>query len=213
MGIKLESDHLILRPIWSAEPVTWFPWSTQLSHCRRLRGTMPVCQDDPGREFTAEQKWEEHHSPGLRDRYRRSKERMGQCDRETGLAALEALWMSTLKLSEAPHLWPRRRLRLQIVRSELIIASYASMKGWGIVVLRRNRMIESEHQGFWTPAEASRHIFLLELEVALRAVKMGRETGKSEASTSIIVGNVALAWALRKGFTRNTVGQSMIESA
>jgi hypothetical protein len=40
-----------------------------------------------------------------------------------------------------------------------------------------------------------------------------RETGKSEDSTSIVVENVAVAWALRQGFTRNKVGQAMIETA
>jgi hypothetical protein len=98
---------------------------------------------------------------------------------ETSVVQLEVLWTSILALSEEPHLWPRGRLRLRIIRSELIIASDASKTGWGIFCLRRNgqkeSVVESEHQGLWTPVEAGRHIFLLELEVALRAVRMCRD--------------------------------------
>jgi hypothetical protein len=56
-----------------------------------------------------------------------------------------------LHFREEPRLWPRGRLRLRIIRSELIIASDASKTGWGIVILRRNReqkelVVESEQR-------------------------------------------------------------------
>jgi hypothetical protein len=222
MHIKLDSDHLIVRPTsleeWSVLPP---PGLSGPPSCRVAAGYV-------GRSLFATMIQEENLQASRNGRSiislareigtAAAKNGWDSAIEETSVVPLEALWTSILALGEEPHLWPRGRLRLRIIRSELIIASDASKTGWGIVCLRRSHgqkelVVESEHQGLWTPVEAGRHIFLLELEVALRAVRMCRDIGKSDDSTSIVVDNVAVAWALRQGFTRNKVGQAMIEGA
>jgi hypothetical protein len=97
-------------------------------------------------------------------------------------------------------------------RAPVVIATDASMQGWGYIIYdRETRQRLAHKQGTWA-ADDKRHIFLKELDVALRAVETYRKGGSSDA-IDLVGDNIGVVWALRHGYTRSVTGQAMLDAS
>lgn len=114
------------------------------------------------------------------------------------------MWSVTMSLQFQPH-------RISLVKPDshsepdVVLATDASDKGWGWCTFRDGKPLGVVRGGVYD-ANDRRHIFLKELDTALRAL-----AECSHEKVILVVDNVAVAWALRQGFTRSSIGQTMLE--
>jgi hypothetical protein len=110
--------------------------------------------------------------------------------------------------------------RLQVTS---VIATDASIKGWGIIFYAngtggRGRI--REFHGKWSEKHtrdgvaihASRLIFQYELSAALRALRYWKEAFPGQ-KVRMLIDNMGVVWALRNGYTRSACGQRMLDEA
>jgi hypothetical protein len=136
-------------------------------------------------------------------RYVATQVRLGTWDTPISCPGLRPIWRKTMELKEQGHVIPCYQPK-RGAPTTLVVATDASLEGWGWVLTDGEAEPVFNGEKF---ESKEGHIFLKELEAAftgLRQVPEGRRA-------LLVVDNTAVAWALRQGFTRNTVGQLRIE--
>ena len=117
------------------------------------------------------------------------------------------MWDMVLGSQDQPFSWTWKSDNQPRARS-LMVVTDASDSGWGYIVgeWKLDRFITFRvRRGRWEVND-NRHIFLKELDAALRAVA----SVKAECNLVVVGDNVAVSWALRQGYTRNAIGLDMI---
>ena len=129
---------------------------------------------------------------------------------EYGVPALVRMWDLVVQTRLVPFSWPWQE-EVRALTAPIFVVTDASSSGWGYILgtWTNQRFFPTKvERGVWGNDD-TRHIFLKELDAALRGLRAVEGTGDV-----IMVGdNVAVSWALKQGFTRNLVGMGMLQTA
>ena len=128
---------------------------------------------------------------------------------------MKDLWERILQEASNYQLVASRR-KVNRDQANVILATDASMAGWGVNVLDKNCVTVQSIQGKkWTDAPpgasvlrspAEEHIFYKELRACLYGL-----TQLSDGSRAVVVvDNAAVAWVLRNGFSKSELGNRLL---
>lgn len=96
--------------------------------------------------------------------------------------------------------------------SRLYVATDASDWGWGLVILDEGGKLVKQRREAWTLEQRKLHIFIREVMASSNGLEFADSCGLLSEKTMIVLitDNTAAAWAIRRGYTVNSVAQRYI---